>query len=142
MRTLYYCEKCGKEFADQDFCQDHEDKCGKIYTFTCSKCGKEIKYILNSNTDQIDLWINSNMIWNIHLGRAGYGSKLDGCDIKFGLCDECLYQLIDSFTLEGQEQVHNSGSNQYLSSKDWIKAQKGELSEEAILAMYYSKNNE
>jgi hypothetical protein len=85
----------------------------KIY-FKCDKCGFEREYTPNS--------FDEEGCWNISLGRAGYGSTLDGCEVDFDLCDKCLRELVDSFTIEGQERVLNSGSNQYGSSEDWIKA--------------------
>jgi len=105
LRKMYICEKCGKNFCGEDECTNYEKACAKEYTFTCFKCGKIIKW----NSDDIDSSIIENQCHIIDLGRGGYGSKLDGCDISFGLCDVCLSTFVESFKL--RENIYNSGSN-------------------------------
>jgi hypothetical protein len=87
-----------------------------IKMFVCDKCGQVITF--------------SERCHHINLGRPGYGSGLDGCDVEFNLCDDCLIAFINTFTVEGQEKVHNSGSNAYLDTDTWIKLHKGEMSDE------------
>jgi len=134
-KQQYICEKCDKEFNSQRECERHEENCQVIHNFLCDKCGKIIKYVLDMdgmNGDNINLYWNSEECHHINLGRPGYGSGLDGCEVDFNLCDDCLRELIDSFTIEGQEKVINSGSNQYLSSEDWIRLHNGEMSDEEM----------
>ena len=73
--------------------------------FTCDKCLKDIEY----TDDKFDF--AKNECWEIRLGRAGYGSKFDGSEINFDLCDDCLHKFVDTFSNEGKKRVHNSGSN-------------------------------
>lgn len=75
--------------------------------FICDKCGKEIEYAPKGNYGEN----GTHGCWNIYLGRAGYDSKLDGSEINFDLCDDCLYDFIHTFNEEGRERVLNSGSN-------------------------------
>lgn len=111
MRAKYWCEKCGEDFSNRDKCLDHEKKCNPIVIFKCDKCGKTIKYSKNKNEYYSKQM--KNRCWSIDLGRAGYGSRLDGSDIDFDLCDDCLIEIINSFTPEGIEKIKNSGSNTY-----------------------------
>lgn len=63
--------------------------------FQCDKCGKEFGYDPQSVTYHD--YILQQKCWTIDLGKAGYGSSLDGCDIKFDLCDDCLYEFVSTF---------------------------------------------
>jgi len=131
-KAQYVCEKCEKEFNSERECGDHEKNCQVIHRFLCDKCGKTIEYCLDIESDNFNTYWNSEECHRIDLGRPGYGSGLDGCEVNFNLCDDCLIELINSFTIEGREKVINSGSNQYLSSEDWIRLQKGEMSDEEM----------
>lgn len=113
MNSKYYCEKCDYEFEDPNECMLHEKECQQERIHTCFKCGKETKYIKDTMLE--------NECWSIYLGRAGYGSGLDGCDVEFDLCDDCLIAFVNSFTKEGQDMVFNSGSNYYLSNEEYDK---------------------
>jgi hypothetical protein len=80
----------------------------------CSKCGKVTEY----RVDEFDSKINR--VWSIDLGRAGYGSSFDGCDVRFQLCDDCLTKLIMSFPMTSQVKIWNSGSNAYGTDEEWL----------------------
>lgn len=127
--TGYACEKCGREFQFEYDCKRHEEHCGVKHKFTCDKCGKSIEYSPDIYSDS---YFEMEGCHTINLGRPGYGSGLDGCDVCFDLCDDCLIELINSFTIEGQEKVYNSGSNTFLSSEDWIRVHKGEMPDEEM----------
>jgi hypothetical protein len=75
--------------------------------FECDKCGKIIEYIPNNRYD----FVEENQCWSFKTGRAGYGSKLDGSDVNFDLCDDCLYEFINTFKYK--DRIFNSGSNCY-----------------------------
>lgn len=96
-----------------------------------------------------------HLTYNLHcidFGREDkYPSMLDGVYVSFKLCDPCfrafdkkcpkdsndvsvfpdeyLYNFIKTFPLEHQEPIFNSGCNTYLSSEDWIRDERGELSD-------------
>lgn len=110
MREKYWCDKCGKEFNNKEECLKHEESCNPMVTFKCDKCGKVITY---SNAKDENGWdvdpFTKEGCWEIRLGRAGCGSSLDGSDVNFDLCDDCLVEFINSFTSEGLERVKNSG---------------------------------
>lgn len=76
-------------------------------THQCYKCGKETQYNQDSN-DYVDI-IKRQACWTIDLGRAGYGSVLDGCEVGFNLCDGCLDGFISTFLYK--DRVYNSGAN-------------------------------
>ena len=133
--TTYECERCNKEFHSESQCQSHEQSCGVTEKFQCSKCGKAIEYFKDERCD-----FRANECWSINLGRAGYGSGLDGCDVSFDLCDDCLIELVHSFTIEGREAVENSGCNRSCSTDQWIRMESGEMSDEETEELgYYSK---
>lgn len=73
----------------------------------CYKCGKETEY--NQDSEIYTDVIKSQSCWTIDLGQAGYGSALDGCEVKFDLCDECLDGIINTFL--HKDRIYNSGSN-------------------------------
>lgn len=126
MRSIYYCDSCNDEFSSYDECEKHELDCGKTIKKWCYKCGKTHEW----NTKD-DWAFTYNEEWHyIGLGRQGYGSSLDGSDVNFEICDDCLYEYIGSFTVEGREKIHNSGSNAYLPTEIWIREAKGELTDE------------
>lgn len=122
----YLCEKCELSFDDEQDCFEHEESCGKSIINTCDKCGQQ------EDVGDDEYGWKSEGWYHIDLGRPGYGSGLDGCDVAFLLCDDCLINFINSFTVEGQEKVINSGSNTYLSKEDWIRVHKNEMPDEEM----------
>ncbi|KAF6620521.1 hypothetical protein HFE03_07670 [Paenibacillus sp. EKM102P] len=122
----FQCEKCEEVFTDEGNCANHEANCCPEETRWCYKCGK------TETWNEKDDWAFSYQEqWHtINLGRVGYGSSLDACDVEFTICDDCLYGFIDTFTIEGQEKIHNSGSNGDLPTDIWIREARGELSDE------------
>jgi hypothetical protein len=99
----FSCEKCDSEFYSEQDCLEHEEICGKSIMIKCDKCSKE-----EDIADDECGWKSEG--WHgINLGRQGYGSGLDGCDVNFTICDDCLMEFINSFTVEGREKVLNSG---------------------------------
>jgi hypothetical protein len=100
MKVIWQCEKCKEEFYDKQECINHEKKCNYEEIHICARCGKEellkCEYLQES--------------WHqINLGRMGYGSALDGNDVDFEICDNCLCEIIDEFKYK--EDIYNSGSN-------------------------------
>jgi len=71
--------------------------------FICSKCGTDI------NLENDKYGYSLDRCHEIRLGRVGYGSIFDGCDLNFNLCDDCLYKFIQSFTEKGKNKVMQSG---------------------------------
>lgn len=124
--VTYQCEICEHVFTSLTDYEKHESLCDPKESFTCDKCGKKKEWSKNSDNKYSHL----QQCHYIELGRLGYGSGLDGCDVNFRICDECLIEFIDSFTLEGQEKVLNSGSNWRMPSGDWIREAKGEFTDE------------
>jgi hypothetical protein len=122
----YACSNCDDTFDNEYECNKHEETCGKSIINTCDKCGCQ------EDVGDDEYGWKSEGWYPINLGRPGYGSGLDGCDVAFLLCDDCLINFIQSFTVEGQEKVFNSGSNQYLSTEDWIRVEKGEMPDEEM----------
>ncbi len=104
---VYVCEKCEKEFNLPIGCLEHEEHCNTLHTFICDKCGKVMQwYDSDINAEEI-----KNQCHYINLGRLGYGSDLDGCDVNFNLCDECLCQFINTFI--NKNKIIYSGTNLY-----------------------------
>ena len=102
--------------------------------FTCSKCGKELEvdddYM--DNADKYEQEWDAEEFHMFSIPYVGYGSSFDGCNGEFTLCDDCLYELVDSFTAEGKEKVWNTGSNKDCDTETWIKYEKGELTDEEV----------
>ena len=102
--------------------------------FTCSKCGKELEV----DDDYLDNGDKYSQIWDAEefhmfsIPYVGYGSSFDGCNGEFTLCDDCLYELVNSFTAEGKEKVLNTGWNNDCDTETWIKYEKGELTDEEV----------
>jgi hypothetical protein len=107
MRKVFYCEVCDDEFDSELECSQHEVTCNPTEIFTCDKCGSVTKW----NRKDFHAFVYESQCHNIHLGRAGYGSSLDGSDVNFSLCDDCLCAFIGTF--KNKESIYNSGSNQY-----------------------------
>lgn len=85
----------------------------KVY-FQCDKCGKESEYEVSSDNYEDAITIEG--CWSINLGQAGYGSGLDGSNVKFDLCDKCLCEFIETFKYKSR--IYNSGTN--YSYEDYI----------------------
>ncbi|MGG1650528.1 hypothetical protein ABHN03_25305 [Paenibacillus sp. NRS-1775] len=122
----FQCEICKEVFDNKEICSSHELTCNPVETRWCYKCGKTETWNIR------DEWASTrNEEWHeIDLGMPGYGSLLDGSEVKFSVCDDCLYNFVDTFTTEGQEKIHNSGSNMRLPTNIWIREAKGELTDE------------
>ena len=101
----FLCEQCEQTFNSLEECQQHEANCNTMETFVCDKCGRKFKWAKNS----VDTYLANNQCHYINLGRMGYGSNLDGCDVNFCLCDECLTSFIDSFI--HKNKIYFSGAN-------------------------------
>lgn len=108
MIQKWICEKCGEEFDNEQYCLQHERNCNPVVIHTCAKCGKQESWGINE-----DIYRYEQESWHpINLGKMGYGSGLDGCDVDFELCDNCLCEIIDTF--KHKENIYNSGSNFYI----------------------------
>lgn len=135
---FYYCEKCDKEFNNEFQCLEHEKQCGVKNKFICYKCDKRIEYTTNNEyDDNFDFNYNECWILSPNHYRAGYGSKLDGCEFKLNLCDDCLIDFIKTFTYEGQEKVFNTGSNCELDTDTWIRMHNGTMLDEEYEKLGY-----
>ena len=99
MKVSYSCEKCGEEFGNLTECAIHEQNCGVLKKSTCDKCGK------------VQEWLREDPMHHIDLGRMGYYSRMDGSDINFCTCDDCLYEWLETF--KNKEDIFNSGANSY-----------------------------
>jgi hypothetical protein len=124
--SRFLCEKCNESFEDKLECLVHEKTCSIVEKRWCFKCGKEESW----NIDDDWAFTNSEGWHNISLGQVGYGSMLDGSYVNFVICDDCLYEFIKTFNIEGQEKIFNSGSNYRFDSDIWIKAKLGDLTDE------------
>lgn len=74
--------------------------------FQCDKCGEEFEYEVTGD-GYADKY-NKDGYWSIDLGRPGYGSSFDGCDLQFDICDKCLREFIETFKYK--QRIFNSGS--------------------------------
>lgn len=89
--------------------------------FQCDKCGSEIRYSNEradgegNNFNGSDL-VKKNRCWSIRMGRAGYGSKLDGSEVNFDICDDCLVDFVRTFKYK--ERIYKSGSNYYYDDEE------------------------
>ena len=102
--------------------------------FTCSKCGKELEVdndYLDDDNKYAQAW-DAEEFHKFHVGYCGYGSSFDGCNGDFTLCDDCLQELVSSFTMEGKEKVWNTGDNHDCDTETWIKFGNGELTDEEV----------
>lgn len=97
MEVKYVCEVCDMQFSYRGDCYEHEKECSSSKIFECDKCGTIIEWDSNNELDEFI----ENECWNVDLGVAGYGSLMDGGRIDFNMCDECLKDLVMSFTLNG-----------------------------------------
>jgi hypothetical protein len=70
---------------------------------TCDRCGK----VIELTPEQIE----DGAFWSVNLGRPGYSSKMDGSDINWDVCDECMFEIINEF--KHKDRILNSGSNTY-----------------------------
>lgn len=85
----------------------------------CYKCGKKIEYTSNTPYPTSEYDVDSNLediisfnsMHKIELGRMGYGSRMDGSDVNFTVCDNCLVEWISTFPQDSQDAIHNSGCN-------------------------------
>lgn len=89
MKTKFLCEKCGLDFESQQECIEHEQTCNPMITYVCDKCGKTKSYGLNEPI--LDVW------HSFDFGEPNYFSKLENRKVKFELCDDCLYDFINTF---------------------------------------------
>jgi hypothetical protein len=122
----YQCEKCEETFNNENDCQEHEVNCSLTESRWCYKCDKTEEWSVND-----DWAFSNNEGWHyINLGQMGYGSGLDGSNVDFVVCDHCLRGFINTFSLEGQEKIINSGSNTYLPTDIWLRKARGELTDE------------
>lgn len=121
MKIVYACDNCGESFDLEEDCVEHEIGCKTFFHKECFKCGK------TEEIEAKDDYETEHLLEGWHLldlGRQGYGSNLDGCDVDFELCDECLIMFVKSFPIEYQEKIFNSGSNAWGSQEEWIEINK------------------
>jgi ribosomal protein L28 len=64
-------------------------------TVQCDKCGKVFTY----NPEKEDL--KNKKYWEVNLGKARYGSLIDGTYVKFEICDNCLVDILTQFNNKG-----------------------------------------
>lgn len=98
-----------------------DDSCDIINIGVCDKCGKGVRGERFAKNDYMSFF---------DLGRAGWGSCMDGSDIKFKICSECLHEFIETFNVEARERIHNSGSNYSMDTVDWIRKANGLFTDE------------
>jgi hypothetical protein len=91
--------------------------------FICDKCLNEITYTTKDQYDS-NFEFSANECWEIKLGRAGYGSKFDGSEVDFDVCDDCLHEWVSSF--KNSEVVFNSGSNVWYGDEEWAEEKENE----------------
>ncbi len=109
MKQKWVCEVCGEFFNSQEECLTHEMICGMDFIHKCAKCGKQ------DTVNRDDLMANEG--WHsIDLGRMGYGSGLDGCDVNFEVCDSCFCEWVDNFI--HKDDIYNTGSNYYYNGEE------------------------
>lgn len=75
------------------------------FKFVCDKCGKVLEW---TDDEPLGFAIQQSC-WHIDLGTQGYGSKLDSCRVKFKLCDDCVYEIYKSLSLDAQIKIDRSG---------------------------------
>jgi len=78
--------------------------------FICDKCGKELEYTTENEYDKgFDFAYNECWSFRPNHHRAGYGSRFDGSEIILDLCDNCLYEFVDTFKFKNR--IMDTGSN-------------------------------
>jgi len=103
MKSLHICEKCDAQFETEQECIDHEKDCNPMITYICDKCGKTESYKPDEHIPSIWHFIN--------IGTPNYGSLLENRNVKFELCDSCLYDYITSFKYK--DNILNSNEEQW-----------------------------
>lgn len=91
MKAIYQCENCNETFPNFYDCQDHEKRCGKVeIILRCDVCDK------TETVDSNDIWLFSkeNRYHKVNIS-GGYGSLLDGENVSFKICDQCVESIID-----------------------------------------------
>jgi len=83
------CEKCGESFEDEKTCLEHEINCEGV-KHRCKMCGKQESL----NKQDVHYFTRENMWHKVDLGEMGYGSILEGEEVKFEICDTCLGKLV------------------------------------------------
>ena len=76
-RECLYCDNEWKELED----------------IICNKCGKSVKIFIDREHKHYNY---EGLRAHIH---SGFGSKNDGMDIYFDLCDDCLIKLMETFVV-------------------------------------------
>lgn len=99
----YNCPDCfNKTLGDYiinieyDYCLDCKRTENFEFNFVCNKCGK-------SEGFSKDDFIKKDCWHSIYVGQGGYGSKMDGMNIEFALCDDCLYEFTETFKIKLKE---------------------------------------
>jgi DNA-directed RNA polymerase subunit RPC12/RpoP len=103
MQRVYKCEKCGQEFNNEQECINHEQNCNPMITYVCDKCGKTESYGINE--------LIPAMWHSFDFGEPSYNSKLDGKLVKFELCDQCLFEFVNSFKYK--DNILNSNEEKW-----------------------------
>jgi len=134
----YFCEKCDTEFYNKEDAYNHENNCGVKEEFKCDKC----EDIIDLSHKEYEYEYVEESCHSFDLGRMGYGSGLDGSELQFQICDDCLMKLINTFSWEAQARIHNSGSNLYGTDEQWIRLHKNEMTDEEKEELGYYSNRE
>lgn len=80
----------------------------EVTRFTCPKCERTVEPNLNGVEVSIQ---EGGVIHCINLGEVGYGSRYDGLDVGFYVCDKCLFDWIESF--KAKPKFIKDGNKQY-----------------------------
>lgn len=107
IERVYRCGDCGEIFSTLGECVCHADIHVDDNVFVCDKCGKEYKF---KPTHIGHDYPDTNILHSFNNGIAGYGSKLDGTKISFNICDDCLVELLKTFTTAAQDRIFNEYS--------------------------------
>lgn len=105
-KLIYFCDKCGEEFTNVSKYNEHVEHCGIKKQFKCMKCGKIIEYT-TEDEDSPEYDLSYNECWEFepnHL-RGGYGSRFCNREFNLKICDDCLMELVETFTEEAQKEI-------------------------------------
>jgi len=82
------CHSCGKEIII-------------LEDILCNKCGKTCKIYIDREHKHYNY---EGLRATVH---AGFGSSLDGLNLKFDLCDNCLIGLIKDFRIPFEAEEYD-----------------------------------
>lgn len=102
VERIYRCKDCGKIFETYAECLEHSDIHASKSIFVCDMCGNEFKYIPSHMGYDYE---DTNILHIFSNDICGHGSKFDGSNISFKLCDDCLLEFVQRLKQSAQDRI-------------------------------------